>query len=65
MHLYYTGEEQGVPTITYQYTKKAIEGTIMAFDETVRKIMDKNYKKCTNDTKICKECDFRHYCLNK
>ena len=25
MHLYYTGEEDGVPTITYPYTKSAIE----------------------------------------
>ena len=28
MHLYYTGEENGVPTITYPYTKTAIDGNL-------------------------------------
>lgn len=64
MHLYYTGEESGVPTITYPYTKTAIEGTMAAFDETVHKIMKKDYSKCANDVKICKNCDFRFYCQN-
>lgn len=62
MHLYYTGEENGVPTITYPYTKTAIEGTIAAFDETVKKIMKKDYRKCSSDIKVCKNCDFRFYC---
>ena len=37
MHLYYTGEENGVPTITYPYTKTAIDGTVAAFEDTVQK----------------------------
>ena len=41
MHLYYTGEENGVPTITYPYTKTAIDGTVAAFEDTVHKIMRK------------------------
>lgn len=65
MHLYYTGEENGVPTITYPYTKSAIEGTMAAFDETVQKIMKKDYSKCSNDIKVCKNCDFRFYCQNQ
>ena len=65
MHLYYTGEENGVPTITYPYTKTAIEGTIAAFDETVQKIMKKDYRKCSSDIKVCKNCDFRFYCQNQ
>lgn len=64
MHLYYTGEENGVPTITYPYTKTAIEGTIAAFDETVHKIIKKDYSKSSNDPKVCKNCDFRFYCQN-
>lgn len=62
MHLYYTGEEDSVPTITYYYTKTAIEGTIAAFDSTVKKIMNKEYNTCSNDIKVCKNCDFRYYC---
>ncbi len=62
MHLYYTGEENGVPTITYPYTKTAIEGTLAAFDDTVKKIMRKDFSTAANDQKTCKECDFRFFC---
>ena len=65
MHLYYTAEENGVPTITYPYQKTAVEGTMAAFDDTVHKIMKKDFHKCSNDPKICKNCDFRFYCMNK
>ena len=64
MHIYYTGEENGVPTITFPYTKTAVEGTIASFDETVHQIMKKDYRKCANNLKICRECDFRYYCHN-
>ncbi len=62
MHLYYTGEENGVPTITYPYTKTAIDGTVASFEDTVHKIMRKEYKHCASDSKVCKNCDFRFYC---
>ena len=65
MHLYYTAEEEGVPTITYPYQKTAIEGTMAAFDDTVHKIMKKDFHKCSDDSKICRNCDFRYYCMNK
>lgn len=65
MHLYYTGEENGVPTITFPYTKSAVEGTMAVFDDTVHKIMRKDFQHCANDAKICKNCDFRYYCKNK
>lgn len=65
MHLYYTAEEDGVPTITYPYQKTAIEGTMAAFDDTVHKIMKKDFHKCSDDSKICRNCDFRYYCMNK
>lgn len=65
MHLYYTAEENGVPTITYPYQKTAIEGTMAAFDDTVHKIMKKDFHKCSDNPKICKNCDFRYYCMNK
>ena len=62
MHLYYTGEEDGNPIISFPYTKSAIDGTVAAFDNTVHKILRKDYKKCSTDLKICSNCDFRHYC---
>ncbi len=65
MHLYYTGEESGVPTITYPYTKTAVEGTMAVFDDTVHRIMNKEFNHCAENMKVCDECDFRHYCRNK
>ncbi|MBD5525968.1 MAG: ATP-dependent helicase [Lachnospiraceae bacterium] len=65
MHLYYTGEENGVPTITFPYTKSAIEGTMAVFDDTVHKIMKKDFRHCANDANVCRNCDFRFYCRNK
>lgn len=65
MHLYYTGEDDGVPTITYSYTKTAVEGTMAVFDDTVKKIMEKDFHRCDVDPKVCAECDFRFYCKNK
>lgn len=65
MHLYYTGEDDGVPTITYPYMKSAVEGTMAVFDDTVHKIMKKDFHRCAKDPKICNACDFRFYCRNK
>lgn len=65
MHLYYTGEDTGVPTITYPYTKSSVEGTMAVFDDTVKKIMKKDFHRCADDPKICNSCDFRFYCKNK
>lgn len=62
MHLYYTGEDGGIPTITYPYTQTAVDGTLAAFDDTVHKIMRKEFKKCAEDGKVCRGCDFRFYC---
>lgn len=62
MHLYYTGEDEGIPTITYPYTKTAIDGTMTAFDDTVQKITKKDFTHRADDAKICRECDFRFYC---
>ena len=65
MHIYYTGEDGGVPTITYPYTKSAVEGTMAVFDDTVHKIMKKDFHRCAKDPKVCGACDFRFYCRNK
>lgn len=62
MHLYYTAEENGNPMITYPYTKTAIEGSVAAFDDTVHKILEKDFNHRCDDIKTCKNCDFRYYC---
>ncbi len=65
MHLYYTGEENGNPMISFPYTKSAIEGTVAAFDDTVHKILRKEFNHCADNPQTCKNCDFRFYCQNK
>lgn len=65
MHLYYTGEEDSVPTITYPYKKTAIEGTLASFDDTVHRIMSKEFRRCAAKAKTCEDCDFKYYCKNK
>ncbi len=65
MHLYYTGEENGNPMISFPYTKSAIEGTVAAFDDTVHKILRKEFNHCSDNPQTCKNCDFRFYCQNK
>lgn len=65
MHLYYTGEEDGNPMITFPYTKSAIEGTVVAFDDIVHKIVKKDFKRGCDNPTTCRDCDFRHYCGKK
>ena len=62
MNLYYTGENSSVPTISFPYSPTAIQGTLAAFDDTVRRIMRKDFHKGAADGKTCKNCDFRYYC---
>lgn len=65
MHLYYTAEENGNPMITYPYTRTAVDGTVAAFDDTVHKILNKDFNHRCDDANTCRNCDFRYYCQNK
>lgn len=62
MHLHYTGEENGVPTITYNYDKTESFKMIDTIDKTVQNILNKNYKVKSKDKNTCSNCDFRFYC---
>lgn len=65
MHIYYTAEENSNPMITYPYTRTAVEGTVAAFDDTVQKILKKDFNHRCSDANTCRNCDFRYYCQNK
>ena len=65
MHLYYTGEDSDIPTIIYPYTKSAVEGTLAAFDDTVKKIMGHEFRNGAKNAKTCVGCDFQHYCQRR
>lgn len=65
MNLYFTGEFDSVPTISFPYSPTAIQGTIESFDDTVKKILSKNFNGRASNDKICSNCDFRHYCKTR
>ncbi|MDD3064375.1 MAG: ATP-dependent DNA helicase, partial [Massilibacteroides sp.] len=58
MLLYYTGTEDGVPTITFQKDKASIEETINEFGEIVDQIQKKNYSNMSDSKILCENCDF-------
>ena len=62
MHLYYTGEESGVPTISFDRSNSNIEDTISEFNIVVDKIHKKDFSGRAKDKKTCLNCDMRHYC---
>lgn len=62
MHIYYTGEENDEPTVTFEKSKESIDKTIKSFDEVVTKIQKHDYSKQSNSLKLCRECDMRYYC---
>jgi len=62
MHLYYTGEEDGNPYISFNKNDRAIEATIQTFDDVVQRIEQKDFSIPARPDKACKECDMQSYC---
>ena len=62
LHLYYTGEEDGVPTISFDPSKLEILETINEFDRIVGKIQNRNFENKSKSGRVCENCDFRFYC---
>lgn len=62
MTLYYTGEDSENPTVTFDYNENVVNDTMASFDETVHKIMNKDFRECANNPGVCQRCDLRFYC---
>lgn len=62
MHLYYTGEENGVPQISFENNKADVQQTINDFEKIVHSIQNKDFNHRCKNQKICNECDMRFYC---
>jgi len=62
MHLYYTAETEGLPTITFTNRASEMTKTILAINRTVQCIQSKDFKKHTTSYRLCKSCDIRYYC---
>jgi DNA helicase-2/ATP-dependent DNA helicase PcrA len=65
MHLYFTGETNGLPTISFSKNTSAIEHTIEDFDRIVGKIESKDYSLKARPDKTCVDCSARAYCDRK
>ena len=62
MHLYYTGEENGVPQISFENNKADVQQTINEFEKIVHSIQNKDFNHRCKNQKTCNECDMRFYC---
>lgn len=61
-HIYYTGESNGNPLITFKRNEENISETIKNFDIIVDKIQNKDFSGRSCSQKLCSNCDFRFYC---
>lgn len=62
MHLYYTGEDNGNPYVSFPKNPQKIEYTVEAFDAVVDKIESQAFGIAERPTKTCNACDLRHHC---
>jgi len=62
MHLYYTAETEGLPTITFNNRASEMTKTMLALNRTVQHIQCKDFKNKATSYKLCKNCDLRYYC---
>lgn len=61
-HLYYTGEENSNPYVTFDKNTKSIDNTIAQFDSIVDRIEAHDYQIAARPAKQCTNCDMRPYC---
>ena len=65
MHLYFTGEESGLPTISFPKNSGATDKTIETFDGIVERIEKKDFSIAERPDKTCVDCDMKAYCDRK
>ena len=62
LNLYFTGEEDGSPFVSYPKEIKHIKKTIAEVEKVVQSIEDRNFAPSAVRPKFCPDCDLRHYC---
>ena len=62
MNLYYTGEEEGVPTYSFPYTPASITATMDTVDAVVGCMERNEFAVTERNDKLCKECELKPYC---
>ena len=62
MHLYYTGEEDGNPYVSFDKDTRSIEQTMATFDGIVARIENKDFEIAARPDRLCRNCDMKAYC---
>lgn len=65
MHLYFTGETNGLPNISFNKSNSTIDHTIQQFDSIVDRIESKEFSLKERPDKVCVDCSARAYCDRK
>ena len=62
MHLYYTGEDDGNPYISFDKDTRSIDRTMATFDGIVARIENKDFEIAARPDRLCRNCDMKAYC---
>ena len=62
MHLYYTGEDNSNPYITFDKDARSIDQTMEVFDGVVERIENKDFEIASRPDRLCRNCDLKAYC---
>lgn len=62
LHLYFTSQDSGKSTISFDKDDKSIAMTIQEFDDTVSKIQNNVFDRRCNDLRTCSTCVMHPYC---
>jgi DNA helicase-2/ATP-dependent DNA helicase PcrA len=65
MHLYYTGETEDSPYVSFEKSSSSVRETIEVFDTTVENIESRSYTVNSRPKQHCPNCDIRFYCNKK
>ena len=62
MHLYYTGEDDSNPYISFDKDARSIDQTMEVFDRVVERIENKDFEIASRPDRLCRNCDMKAYC---
>ena len=60
--LYYTGEAEQSPVVSFPYNREDVTATVHEFDDIVHRIQRKEFSCRSSNPQTCRNCDFKHYC---
>lgn len=62
LHLYYTGEKELNPLVSFPYKRSSVNHTISEIEDVIAEIEKRNFTVQERSEKLCKECDLNAFC---